>query len=164
MIRQKSKSPLALMEQAIMILVFALAAALCVQAFVLADTMSRGAHDRDMAANRSQTVAETLKALEGSLVNTAVLLEAELVGLEQSMFISSSDEPVLRIYYDKEWEQIPVGLVGETGIPQDAVYCLKLVDLEYDGYLCRGRIRVEEMEKEKELFALPVSWQEVAHD
>jgi len=164
MIRQKSKSPLALMEQAIMILVFALAAALCVQAFVLADTMSQDAHDRDQAANRSQTVAETLKALDGSYVNTAVVLEAELVGLEDSMLTTTSDEPVLRMYYNKEWEQIPAELVAGKIVPQDAVYRLELTALESDGYLCRGRICVIEIEKEKELFALPVSWQEVAHD
>ena len=37
----KSKAPLALMEQLVMVLVVALAAALCLQAFTLADQISR---------------------------------------------------------------------------------------------------------------------------
>ena len=37
----KSRAPLALMEQTVMVLVFALAAALCLRAFVLADGISR---------------------------------------------------------------------------------------------------------------------------
>ena len=37
----RSKAPLALMEQMVMVLVFALAAALCLQAFALADRISR---------------------------------------------------------------------------------------------------------------------------
>ena len=37
----RSKAPLALVEQTLMILVFALAAALCLQAFVRADRLSR---------------------------------------------------------------------------------------------------------------------------
>lgn len=38
---ERSKAPLALMEQIIMILVFALASAVCLQAFVYADRLSR---------------------------------------------------------------------------------------------------------------------------
>ncbi len=36
----KSKAPLVLMEQIIMLLVFALAAAICLQAFIKADALS----------------------------------------------------------------------------------------------------------------------------
>ena len=45
----KSKAPLALMEQLVMVLVFALAAALCVQAFFASDRMSRQGEARDRA-------------------------------------------------------------------------------------------------------------------
>ena len=66
----RSKSPLALMEQLVMVLVFALAAALCVQAFVLADGRSQQTVDRDHALLEAQNVAETLKScrdlLEGN--------------------------------------------------------------------------------------------------
>ena len=45
----KSKAPLMLMEQMVMLLVFALAAALCLQAFVKADEISKQAEARDRA-------------------------------------------------------------------------------------------------------------------
>ena len=45
----RSKAPLALMEQMVMVLVFALAAALCLQAFALADRISRQNAERDQA-------------------------------------------------------------------------------------------------------------------
>ena len=48
----KSKAPLALMEQIVMLLVFALAAALCLQAFVKSDQISRESQARSNAACR----------------------------------------------------------------------------------------------------------------
>ena len=45
----KSKAPLLLMEQMVMLLVFALAAALCLQAFVKSDGLSRRSEARDRA-------------------------------------------------------------------------------------------------------------------
>ena len=52
----RSKTPLALMEQVIMVLVFALAAALCLRAFVLSDRISRDCEERDRAIMAAQTV------------------------------------------------------------------------------------------------------------
>ncbi len=45
----KSKAPLVMMEQMVMILVFALAAALCLQAFVLSNSLSEQGQARDQA-------------------------------------------------------------------------------------------------------------------
>ena len=45
----RSKAPLALMEQLVMVLVFALAAALCVQVFGLSGQTSRWNDSRDRA-------------------------------------------------------------------------------------------------------------------
>ncbi|MEI3306106.1 MAG: hypothetical protein V8R40_08850 [Dysosmobacter sp.] len=52
----RSKAPLALMEQLVMVLVFALAAALCVQVFVLSGQTSRwnAARDRALSRHRMQ--------------------------------------------------------------------------------------------------------------
>lgn len=61
----KSKAPLSLMEQLIMVLVFALAAAVCVQAFVLADRLSVKNERRDQAVLRAETVAEVYKNCRG---------------------------------------------------------------------------------------------------
>lgn len=59
----KSKAPLVMMEQMVMILVFALAAALCLQAFVLSDNMSAEGRDRDRAVLLCQNTAEQWKAV-----------------------------------------------------------------------------------------------------
>lgn len=59
---RRSKTPLALMEQLVMVLVFALAAALCVQVFVLSDRTSRYGEARDRALMEAQSAAEALKS------------------------------------------------------------------------------------------------------
>lgn len=58
----KSKASLVLMEQLVMILVFALCAALCLQAFVGADRISQETARRDEAVLLAQNTAESLKA------------------------------------------------------------------------------------------------------
>jgi type II secretory pathway pseudopilin PulG len=67
----RSKAPLALMEQMVMLLVFALAAALCVQVFVLSDKTSRRNEARDQAVLAAQNAAETLKNLNGDYQTAA---------------------------------------------------------------------------------------------
>ena len=59
----RSKAPLTLMEQVLMILVFALAAALCVQVFVFSGQSSRRNEARDRAVLEAQNAAETLKSV-----------------------------------------------------------------------------------------------------
>ena len=87
---EKSKSTLALMEQAVMILVFAVAATLCVQAFVRADAYSKELERRDRAVNLCQTVAETVKAKKGDMEATAAQSEATVSG------------GMMFLYYNKE--------------------------------------------------------------
>ena len=53
---ERSKAPLALMEQIIMILVFALAAAVCLQAFVYANGLSGRGEKENIAAAHAQEV------------------------------------------------------------------------------------------------------------
>ena len=61
----RSKTPLAMMELLVMLLVFALAAAVCVQVFVFADGDSRRDAARDRALAEVQNAAECLKSLRG---------------------------------------------------------------------------------------------------
>ena len=61
----RSKAPLALMEQLIMVLVFALAAVLCLRAFVWSDQRSRQDETRDQAVLCAQNAAETLRHVRG---------------------------------------------------------------------------------------------------
>ena len=73
----KSKAPLVMMEQLIMLLVFALAAALCLQAFVLADSQSKTTSRRDSAILEVQRTAETIKYCRGDMEKAAGILGAD---------------------------------------------------------------------------------------
>ena len=57
----KSKAPLVMMEQLVMVLVFALASALCLQTFVLSGKISQMTEVKNRAMVEAQNVAETLK-------------------------------------------------------------------------------------------------------
>lgn len=57
----KSKAPLAMMEQIVMVLVFALAAALCLQTFVLSGKISKTTQAKNRAVTEVQNAAELLK-------------------------------------------------------------------------------------------------------
>ncbi len=57
----RSKAPLVLMEQLIMVLVFAIAAALCLRVFVGSGNLSQRYANTDMAVQVAQTEAERLK-------------------------------------------------------------------------------------------------------
>jgi len=141
---QKSKSHLALMEQAIMILVFAFAAAICVQAFQKADTTSKELAARDRAVNYSQTVAETVKSVRGDLESAAGILGG------------IAEENKLLFWYDNEWNRVS---------KEDAAYELCLMVTETSAYLEKSQLIVTELKKSKVLFALPVNWQkEVPHE
>lgn len=71
----KNKTPLPLMEQLIMVLVFALTAALCLQGFSLADRISRRQEAREKAVVLAQNLAESLKAGSGDLEAVSRLLD-----------------------------------------------------------------------------------------
>ena len=91
----KSKAPLILMEQMAMLLVFALAAALCLQAFVKSDSLSSRSRDRDRAVTLAQTVAETVRASGGS-PGQAIAAAAEKLGYR-------CDQSVLDQSFDGDW-------------------------------------------------------------
>ena len=61
----KHKASLLLMEQLIMILVFSLVAAVCLQVFAKADAISKETARRDQAVVLARNAAELLKATEG---------------------------------------------------------------------------------------------------
>lgn len=76
----KSKASLVLMEQLVMILVFALAASLCLQVFLCADQVSRETELRDQAVVLAQNGAELLKSSGGSLERLREMLDGERDG------------------------------------------------------------------------------------
>ena len=126
----KSKAPLALMEQMVMLLVFALAAALCLQAFVQSDRLSRESEARDHAAVLCQSVAETIRHNGGNLEAAAAQLT---------------------VHYTEDW-----GL-SDT---REYAYCLRAeeVDSGLPG-LGQARVEVVETAAGEPLFDLTISWQ-----
>lgn len=140
---QKSKSTLALMEQAIMILVFAFTAAFCVQAFVKAELLSRNLEMRDRAAAMCQTVAETAKALHGDMEEVAGILGG------------TATKDGLVLFLDGDWEIVA---------KENAAFFLHLNYKEVNSFLATGEVTVSSGDGE-EIFSLPVNWQkEVAHE
>ena len=136
----KSKAPLVLMEQLIMLLVFALAAALCLQAFVLADARSRRAEARDRAAVLVQSAAETIRH-SGGLSEAAAPLGA------------AYEEGALQLFYDENWNPVPSG--GTYRVRAEEL----LTDLPQLG---AARVAAETQEGEPELlFSIDIAWQEV---
>ena len=89
----KSRASLSLIEQTMMLLIFALAAALCLRGFVLAGTRSRTYADRDQALLCAQNAAQTLKACGGDYAAAA-----ELCG-------GKWDGAAWVIGYDEAWEE-----------------------------------------------------------
>jgi hypothetical protein len=81
------------MEQAIMLLVFALAAALCLRAFVWADVQSAQSAAQDHALLQAQNAAETLKSCGGDLSAAA------------QRWGGAWDGMTWTIQYDNDWAQ-----------------------------------------------------------
>ncbi|MBQ2785965.1 MAG: hypothetical protein IJF02_05630 [Oscillospiraceae bacterium] len=127
-----------LMELTIMLLVFALAAALCVQAFVWADSRSRRSAEEDMALLHTQSAAEVLKHCDGDFA-----LAAQTHG--------GNWDGIWTVSYDAQWK-ITDGA---------AAYYLQAepVDTEQD---LLGQAKVMVRDKEGAILAeFSVCWQEV---
>lgn len=114
----RSKAPLALMEQMVMLLVFALAAALCLQAFVKSDAISKKSEERDQAAVIAQNAAETIRHYGGSAQNALSKAAGDLGAEYSEEFVT------LTLSYDENWVPIPAGDCGmEAPVPY---YCLSV--------------------------------------
>lgn len=141
----RSRAPLALMEQMVMILVFALAAALCLQAFVKSDEMSRRGEARDQAALKCQSAAETIRACGGTP-------EEALTAAAQALGTGVYDGAALELHYSEDWSGCD---------SQDYAYCLRAegVDTGLPG-LAKAAVQVAENGEGGEvLFQIEVAWQ-----
>ena len=109
----RSKAPLALIEQAIMLLVFALAAALCLKAFVWADQQSEHVYAQDAALLQAQNAAETLKACNGDFAQAASLYGGTWDG---GVWIISDHEVCIRVTPRESGQKyLGVAVVEVTG-------------------------------------------------
>ena len=91
----KNKAPLALMEQLIMVLVFALAAALCLQVYVVSSRISRRSEIQAEAVTAVQNVAEQLKADRGNF-------EKPLLGFDENWQKTDPAEAAYHILVEPE--------------------------------------------------------------
>lgn len=139
----KNKAPLALMEQLIMLLVFALAAALCLQIYALSGKISRRCEAQGHAVTNVQNVAEAMKAYRGDLSRYSAAIG------------SAVETDALYLGYDENWEETE---------PEQAVYRIVVTpqDPQIPGL---GQAEVSaRTEKDDELFCVTVCWQEVAYE
>ncbi len=88
----KNKTSLLLMEQLMMILVFSLAAALCLQVFAKAHEISQETARQDQAVILARNAAEVLKATDGDL-DAAETLSQD--GYRVSVTLEDSPQPGL---------------------------------------------------------------------
>ena len=141
----KSKAPLTMIEQMVMLLVFALAAALCLQAFVKSDEMSEHMEARDRAMVLCQNAAEAIRSTGGSWDTAYDLMGMPFpypgLGKEASVF-----------YYDEDWTLIDT---------DDCAYQrgIEPLDSGVDG-LGTAKISVTEEDSFDAIFAIEVAWQE----
>ena len=140
----KNKAPLALIELVVMILIFSLAAALCLQAFVWSDLTSSRLEERDSALLQAETTAEVVKACRGDFEKAAELL-----------MNGEGTEEGLMAYFDAEW-------YGAD--EDDYAYCVEAIRSE-SGHPLLGQAEITVMDWEgKTIFDLTVCWQEVDND
>ena len=132
----RNKSTLVLIEHMIMLLVFALAAAVCLRLFALAGKMSRTNEATDRAVLVAQNAAEQIK-------RDGIHRFAEQTGAKAESGTAWS------LFYDENWELVP----EESG-----KFILNIAEAEETEYLFRAEIVVC-TDGEEELFRLPVAAQ-----
>lgn len=136
----RSKAPLSVIEQVIMLLVFALAAAVCLQGFAWADSTSRHNQNRDLALVQAQNAAAILQNNGGDLTAAAEIMGGRVEGQRWG------------IHYDEQWEQTDM----------EGVFALQVSVRPLMPLMGTAQITVAD---ENELLAeLVVNWQEVTAD
>lgn len=88
-----SKSVLFLMELVVVLLFFAICAAICISVFGSAQQMARDSRDLSNGTMAARSAASCYKSAEGNLEQTMVLLNGQW------------DERAV-VYYDKQWQQV----------------------------------------------------------
>ena len=149
----RSKTPLALMEQILMILVFALAAAVCLRMFVYADRLSRRNEAVSQAAVYAQNTAEMIKEC-GEPLSEQLKNEDGWVQ-KTGTWIKCFDTDWQPIKQEISPSEDKTTAIGETGEYQITVY---EAESEIHGLL---RAKIVVSWGNEELFQIPVAWQEV---
>ncbi len=133
----KNKNTLLLMEQAVLLVVFAMAAAVCLRLFVWADDASRTSLAEDNALIQAQNGAEQIKHHAGDLA------------LVSQSYGGSFADGVWQVSFDEGWNQAAQGpyTLRASAQPQDNP--------------CLGRANVVVTDGDGNILAqLTASWQE----
>lgn len=144
----KSKAPLMLIEQMVLLLVFAFVAALCMQAFVKSDQISVQSEARDRAVVLAQSAAETIRHNCGDFARSAEELGGTVA------------EDMFQIAYDEEWNQ--TDMTERSAYLLYAQRCLS----EVQG-LGKARVWLAPSNADAQngdsnsLFSIEITWQEV---
>ena len=137
----KNKAPLALMEQLVMILIFALTAALCLQVFVFSNSLSAAGEKRDKAMMAVQNAAEAVKLSRGNM--TAM---TQAWGGEEQ-------HGAWRIAYSENWE---------VTASENAAFTVYAKPVE-DGLPLLGTAHISAAGRDGEvIFETTVCWQEAS--
>ena len=156
----KSKAPLALMEQMVMLLVFALGAALCLQAFVKSDAISLRSQEKSNACLAAQSIRYSGGSMENALRGAA-----DMLGGTYEDKKSSAAEGRLCINYDEQWQvtdgagsyllRAEGGPVPEDGLQKARVQVFAASNTREETH----QIEMENGEQDL-LFELDVAWLE----
>lgn len=139
----KNKAPLSLMEQLIMLLVFTLSAALCLQIYVFSARISHYCEDKGYAATAVQNTAESIKLCRGDITRYPQLLGG------------CGDITQWQIGYDKNWKEVSLA---------QASYRI-IVTPETASLPTLGQASVfAQTEAGNELFRVTVAWQEEEYE
>ena len=138
----KSRTTLSLMELTLMLLLFAVTAAVCLRAFALSDRLSRQAEQRDRAVLWAQTMAETWKALDGNLEQA------------ETLYGKTDGAGSWTLCLDGDWTW-----TEEAG---SAVYAAELREEPGEGLLQKARITVRALEDGRCIYQLEAACQEAA--
>ena len=139
----RNRSSLMLMEQLLMILVFSLACAVCLQVFVKGDRISRQTAQKDMAVSLAQNAAEIMKGAAGDLETAALQIGAVAEDTcwkayydDNGRLAQNPEEIRFHVECVRSSRRLP--FLGEASIQ---VFCTDDLDAP--------------------LFTLPVAWQEM---
>ena len=144
----RSKAPLAMMEQAVMVLVFALAAVLCLRVFVWSDRTSELGAAKDMAVIKAQSAAEIIKN-EGKSGGS----EAEVLKAVAERLGGTYSDGCLTVGYLSDWQ---------AASDSEPAYSLSVTPAGFAGERLSA-VHIEVTERSGELlFELDAAWQREA--
>lgn len=132
------KASLNLMEQLIMVLVFALCAAICLQCFILSDHLSKEQGVKAHSALIVQNAAEVLKSSSGDLSKATKIMGGYMEGY------------VWQIPYSESWEIVADG--------EAATYIMQAQILE-DNDVFLGTANIALLHHGETVLSASVSWQ-----